>query len=219
MHMSANVCAIDAASTKLLKSLIEAGPERSAAELAARYNVDEPQVRGDIRVFVSDLRKQKIVYPLLSHEPQLEKALEVAARIFVSGVLCLADLLARSFRVWGLLWVAKWAIAQFGWARAVRVWERVYPQPAADTIPNTEKLEAIDLAVRKIAARSLISVECKERALACLALARKNGIPAQLVVGVTHYPLQGHVWVESGGRIISDNPEHCQLFEPVARYG
>jgi hypothetical protein len=73
--------------------------------------------------------------------------------------------------------------------------------------------------VRKTAARSLISVECKERALACLALARKNGIPAQLVVGVTHYPLQGHVWVESGGRIISDNPEHCQRFEPVARYG
>jgi hypothetical protein len=25
--------------------------------------------------------------------------------------------------------------------------------------------------------------------------------------------------VESGGRVISDNPEHCRSFEPVARYG
>jgi hypothetical protein len=221
MHMSANVCAIDAVSTNLLKSLIEVGPERSAAEQVARHSVDEPRVREDIRVFITDLRKQKVIYPLLYRDPPLEKARTVAARIFVSGVLCLVHLLARNLRlrVWGLLWAAKWAVAQFGWARAVREWERVYPQPAAETLANTEKLEAIDLTVRKIAARSLLSVECKERALACLALARKNGIPAQLIVGVTHYPLQGHVWVESANRIISDNPEHCRLFEPVARYG
>ena len=107
-------------------------------------------------------------------------------------------------RAWGLLWAAKWAVAQFGWARAVREWERVYPQPASEMLANTEKLEAIDLVVRKTAARSLLSVECKERALACLALARMNGISAQLVVGVTHYPLQGHVWVEAANRVISD---------------
>ncbi len=68
-------------------------------------------------------------------------------------------------------------------------------------------------------ARSLIGLECKERSLVCLALARESGIPAQLIVGVAHDPMQGHIWVEAGGRVISDDPEHHRSFEPVARYG
>lgn len=221
MHMSANLCAVDAVSTNLLKSIIAIGPERTAVEQAARHSVDEAQVREDIREFITDLRTQKIFCPVVYRDPPLEKARTAAARILVSGTLRLDLLPARNLRVraWGLLWAAKWAVAQFGWARAVREWERGYPQPASETLANTEKLEAIDLVVRKTAARSLLSVECKERALACLALARMNGISAQLVVGVTHYPLQGHVWVEAANRVISDNAEHCRLFEPVARYG
>jgi hypothetical protein len=219
--MGANFCAIDAASTEVLKSVIDIGPERSAAELAARYSIDEAHAREDMRAFVADLQKQKIICSLSYRVSPLEISREVAARIFVSGGLRLVDLVAGNLRlrVWGLLWAAKWAVAQFGWAGAVREWERIYPQPAEDTLANTEKLEVIDLAVREAAARSLISVECKERALACLALTRESGIPAQLIVGVTHYPLQGHVWVEAAGRIISDNPEHCRRFELVARYG
>ena len=220
MHMSANVSAIDAVSTNLLQSLIEVGLERSGAALAARYNVAESLVREDVAAFLTDLHKQKIVYSLPYREPPFDKVRRVVACTSISGVLSLIDLVARNlrFRVWGLLLAAKWAIAQFGWAKSVHEWERIYPQPAPDTLPNAEKLETIDRTVRETAARSLISVECKERALACLALARRSGIPAQLVVGVNHYPLQGHVWVEAAGRIISDNPEHCRLFEPVLRY-
>ncbi len=101
----------------------------------------------------------------------------------------------------------------------MREWERLYPQPAVETAQRDEHLAAIDHAVRQRASRSLIGVECKERSLACLALARESGIAAEMIVGVTHNPLQGHVWVEAGGRVISDNPEHCRPFEPVARYG
>jgi hypothetical protein len=100
----------------------------------------------------------------------------------------------------------------------VREWERLFPQPVADTPAAGDQLDAIDDAVRGAASRSLISVECKERSLACLALTRDRGIRADLIVGVSHNPMQGHVWVEARGRILSDDPEHYRSFDPIARY-
>lgn len=221
MHMSANVCAIDAESTALLASIIEVGPERSASELAARCEVDEAAAREDVGDFITGLRKQKLIQPLQHRKSSLEHVRDGAARALVPAVVRLIDLVTWNLRgkVRGLLWTARWAVAQFGWARAVREWERVYPQPAADTPASVERLETIDHAVRQAASRSLIGVECKERSLVCLALARQSGIRAQLIVGVSHNPMQGHVWVEAEGRIISDDPEHYRSFDPVARYG
>jgi hypothetical protein len=221
MHMSANVCAIDADATALLRSIIEVGPERSAAGLAARYDIDEAEAREQVQDFITGLREQKLIQPLKHRKFSREKARESVARALVPGVIRLIDLVTWNSRgkVRGLLWTAGWAVAQFGWATAVRVWERVYPQPVAGTSTSVERLEAIDHGVRQAASRSLIGLECKERSLVCLALARESGIPAQLIVGVAHDPMQGHVWVEAGGRVIGDDPEHCRSFEPVARYG
>jgi N-acetylglucosamine kinase-like BadF-type ATPase len=102
----------------------------------------------------------------------------------------------------------------------MREWERVYPQPAADrSRDHLEALQTIDHAVREAASRSLTGAECKERSLVCLALARESGICAQLIVGVAHDPMQGHVWVEADGHIISDDAEHPRAYEPVLRYG
>ncbi|ETW95078.1 MAG: hypothetical protein ETSY1_32115 [Candidatus Entotheonella factor] len=220
MHMSANVCAIDADAAALLKSVLDMGAEHAATELAANEEIDEAEAREEVQDFIAELRQQKLIQPLQQRQPLLEQIRDGAARTLMPGAIRLVGL-SRSMRgkVWGLLWAARWAVAQFGWARAVREWERLYPQPAVETAQRDEHLAAIDHAVRQRASRSLIGVECKERSLACLALARESGIAAEMIVGVTHNPLQGHVWVEAGGRVISDNPEHCRPFEPVARYG
>ena len=221
MHMSANVCAIDADSTVLLTSILERGLERSATELAAREAIDVGEARQDVRDFVADLCKQKLIQPIQHRTSPLDQVRDGAARALVPGAIRLANLAARTLngRIRGLLWAAKWTVAQFGWARAIREWERVYPQPAAEKLATIEELDTIDHSVRQAAARSLFGVECKERSLVCLALARGSGIPAQLIVGVAHNPMQGHVWVEAQGRVISDDPDHYRSFEPVARYG
>ena len=221
MHMSANVCAIDADSTALLTSIIEVGPERSASHLAARYNIDEAEAREQVQDFIAGLREEKLIQPLQHRKSPGEKARDGAARVLLPAVIRLVNLVTRNprGRVRGLLWTAGWAVAQFGWATAIRVWERVYPQPTAGAPASVQRLEAIDHAVREVASHSLIGLECKERSLVCLALARESGVPAHLVVGVDHDPIQGHVWVEAGGRVIGDDPEHCRSFEPVARYG
>jgi hypothetical protein len=221
MHMSANVCAIDAESSALLTSILEAGPEGAASALAVRARLGEAEARDEVDDFIAGLRGQKLIRSFADRRSWLDRARDGAARALVAGVVRLVDRPAGSLRgkVRGLLWAARWAVAQFGWARAVREWERNYPQPAAGAPTSAEQLEAIDEAVRQAASRSLIGVECKERSLVCLALARRRGIRAHMIVGVSHNPMQGHVWVEAEGRVISDDPDHWRSFEPVARYG
>ncbi|MDH3602683.1 MAG: hypothetical protein OEU26_23975 [Candidatus Tectomicrobia bacterium] len=116
MHMSANVCAIDADSAALLTSIIEVEPERSASELAARDDMDEAEAREDVQDFVTDLRKQKLIQPLQHRKSPLEKARDGAAQALVPGVIRLVDLVTRNLRgkVRGRLWAAKWAVARYG---------------------------------------------------------------------------------------------------------
>jgi hypothetical protein len=221
MHMSANVCAIDADTVTMLKAILELGPARAANDLAMRDGLDEREARVEVEDFIAGLREQKLIQPLSHHKSLHEKVREGAAAALVPRAIRLVGLVTRNPRgkVPALLWTARWAVAQFGWATAIRVWERVYPQPTEPTVTRAEKLDEIDHAVRQAASRSLIGMECKERSLVCLALAREGRIPAELIVGVSHDPMVGHVWVEAGGRVIGDDAEHHRSFEPIARYG
>jgi hypothetical protein len=166
------------------------------------------EVRRDVAAFIRDLRRQRV---LLS--PDDDDASGGMARRWIDAALSLARR-----RPWPLLLVARLAVALFGWTATIRAWERRYPQPLA-AHEDAGTIDAIDRAVRSIAARSLLHHECKERGLACLAMARAEGIAADLVIGLTYSPIAAHVWVECGNRIISDLPEHCRPYREVMRYG
>jgi hypothetical protein len=220
--MGANVCAIDAASTELLRTVLSVGPERSAEELMKQYGVEEAQASADIQAFVRQLQREKIIQRdgLIKSPTEYIKA--AAARVCIPVALRMVHLLAKDLprRAWGLLLVARWAVTRFGLAAAVRRWDHFYPQPIVVAAPqDAETLNVIDAVVRETTSRHFLNAQCKERGLACLALCRHQGFPAELVIGMTFTPLEGHVWVESAGRILSDDPEHCQPYEPVARYG
>ena len=219
MHMNANVCAIDAEAAALLTSIIEVGSEHSASDLAARYVIDKAEARGQVQDFITDLHKQRLIQPLQQRKFSRENARDLAARALVPVVIRLLKILRPRNKVKGLLWTARWAVLQFGWATAVRAWEHVYPQPALGSTTAVGMLEAIDHEVRQATSRSLIGLDCKERSLVSLALVRESGIAAQLVVGFAHDPMQGHVWVEAAGQVVGDDPEHPLSFEPVVRYG
>ncbi len=221
MHMSANVCAIDAGSAKLLKSILDVGPVAAAAELALDDEIDRGEARGEVEHFIASLRRQKLIQTVGAKKSPFDHLRDAVARGTIAPTIHLADRASGALagRIRRLFWAAKWTIALFGWARAIREWERAYPQPVGGRQATVEELDTIDCAVRQAASRSFIGVECKERSLVCLALTRRSGIPSQLIVGVAHNPMQGHVWVEAQGRVISDDPDHFRAFEPVARYG
>jgi hypothetical protein len=210
LHMSANTLRLDTDSTQLLRSILDRGPDASAREIARSFAVDEDEVRRDVAAFIADLRKQRV----LIAEGDSNGDRGIAGRI-IDKALAWAD---RRGSAWAFLLAARVAVALFGWAATIRAWERRYPQPAAPR-DDARALEQIDRVVRDTAARSLLHHECKERGLACLAMARRAGIAADLFIGLTYSPIAAHVWVECGERIISDLPEHCAPYEKVMRYG
>lgn len=168
------------------------------------------------------------VAPLLRERLVLDVA-RPRARVGAVKAICASALVERALRraerarsrpgrARRLLHVARGATAVFGWAETVRVWERHYRQPSGAPPPCRQDLEVIDETVRLVAARSLAGHECKERALACLALARSSGVAAELVVGISEPPLRAHVWVEAGGTVVSDDADSCRRYDRVARY-
>lgn len=221
LHMSGNTCRMDAHSTRLLKSILEAGPERSVLDLAQRFGIGEDEAREDVSAFISDLGKQRIIRSGKQQSSTFESVRTAAARLMVLAALSFVDRRTRRIgpRAWGLLLVARWSVALFGWARTIKVWEQRYPQPDDAGPADAALIDEIDRAVRRTAARSFLNHQCKERALACVGLSRARGVAADLIIGLVYMPVMAHVWVECGDRLISDNPANCMPYEPVARYG
>lgn len=118
----------------------------------------------------------------------------------------------------GLILAAKLSIILLGFAETLYLWLEQCPQLSQIFHYGYPSLEEADQMVRAAAATSLVSVGCKERALAGFALARSAGYQPDLVVGLIYSPFAGHVWVEVDGKIITDDPEHCRPYEAVMRY-
>jgi hypothetical protein len=116
-----------------------------------------------------------------------------------------------------LLALARIGVAGLRWAGALRAWEDEFPQPAAGVADHPLAV-TLGQSVRRAATAGIVGYACKEYALATLALVREHGISAELVLGVRHLPLGAHVWVETSGHVVGDDPERCWQFEPVARY-
>jgi hypothetical protein len=216
LHMSARTLRLDTDSTQLLKAIVDGDAESAIHDMVAQFGVAEAEVRQDVAGFIDGLRRQRVL-EIQADRTRRDRGL--AGRL-IAGALALADRVRHPRRhAWWLLLVARLSVAFFGWAATIRAWERRYPQPGSNVRVDTAALEQIDATVRDTAARSLLHHECKERALACLALTRAHGMQADLIIGLMYAPLAAHVWVECGPRIISDLPEHCRAYEEVTRYG
>ena len=60
-------------------------------------------------------------------------------------------------------------------------------------------------------------VRCLQRSVVMVRLLRGNGIPAELVIGVQHWPFRAHAWVESSGQIVGEKPYIAGMYDVVER--
>ncbi len=221
LHMGGNTCRLDASSTQLLAAVLA---DSSQPTLPGTSAPADPAPEGGVGFsdFVNALLEQDIIQPRRQRVRAGERLREAAARIAIRIALHAVEHLTwnRRRRTGGLLLVARWSIRQFGWADAVRAWNLLFPGLAAASGPvDPPTSTLIDRLVREAAARALLRHECKERALACLALARTLGFEAHLVLGLAYVPLAAHVWAESGDHLLGDETGGGQLYDRVARYG
>src|SRR4051812_19598878 len=144
MHMSFNVCAIDSAASMLLKDIVGAGAETAAARLAGQEGITIEDARADVIDFIASLRSQKLIQKVQPNAAEAAGSPSFA-RTLTAGLKRAFALLLRSpqGQVRGMMWTARLVIALFGWARAVRSWESVYPQPTTAVAAESEVLASI----------------------------------------------------------------------------
>jgi len=53
---------------------------------------------------------------------------------------------------------------------------------------------------------------CLQRSAVATWLLRRNGIPAELVIGYRPVPFESHAWVEVNGVVVNDRPQYQTAF-------
>lgn len=59
--------------------------------------------------------------------------------------------------------------------------------------------------------------DCLPRSFALCRLLRREGLPAELCLGVRQFPFSAHAWVECQGQLIDDSPQRISRYRLLAR--
>lgn len=213
--------ALSATSADMFRRLLQNPMESVLRELTRAYDAPEIRIKNDLRELLNQLQRRDLVFSEAAPDNARRKNPPAPSVILIPLLRCLWRLpVKRAGTIWWLLALARVACCLWGWSSSVACWRGFLEmwQPGRNDAVSVDRAAAIDASVRHSAARHLMGMGCKERALTCWFLLLRAGIPADLVLGVNLYPLASHCWCESGGQIYSDDVERCGRYEEILRY-
>ncbi len=208
---------LDPVGTKLLTLVLDDGFDVAVDRAADFYGVDHARIRTDLTTLVGELARKRLLVKhrgpvAATRESEKPRGRRGHGRTTAPGRLTVASLMV-------LAW---FSIRLLGWATTVRLWTRWHRADRGPSPPAgwDDVIDAVDQLVRDAASRRvLLPMVCKERALVGYQILRAvHGLPAVLKVGIRRHPFEAHAWVECGGRVVTDEPENCAIYQPVAHY-
>ena len=125
-----------------------------------------------------------------------------------------AIVLARmTMRAWFAL--ATFDIASIAGFRAIH--DRVRASRVHRRHRRSCSVEQIVWAVDEACVWYLKRAACLQRSVVATWLLRRNGIPAEMVIGCRPLPFESHAWVEVGGRVVNDRSQYQRAFTVLDR--
>jgi len=223
LDLEGSFYAVSAVGAAMLREALDSGVAAAVRQTAAAYDVGLARVRADLLALLRDLGRKGVIRRRGNSAPRRDWRQRLAI-VAIPPALTLVDrrlFQAPHRRAWSLLALAYLSISLFGWSATVRAWLGHHRRmPIQRTTPVlSEQAARLDAVVRTVGAEHLLNVDCKERALACWAMLRAEGLPAEIVIGVDLFPFASHCWCELDGAILSDFVDRCERFTPVQRYG
>src|SRR5271167_989471 len=97
------------------------------------------------------------------------------------------------------------------------IYQRVRRSSFANTPVRANDIEQICGAVDLASVYYWKRILCLQRSAATASLLKRFGIPAQMVIGIQHFPFRAHAWVEVEGRVVSDKPDMRAVYEILDR--
>jgi len=102
---------------------------------------------------------------------------------------------------------------------AQKVNKKLSRLPSPCDQPIDEKLVvSISLALQLARMILPFSIRCLPNSVAAALLARRHGLPANLIIGVVGLPFQAHAWAQVGRTVINDRIARVRFFAPIARF-
>jgi hypothetical protein len=95
--------------------------------------------------------------------------------------------------------------------RKVRGYPIRKPPTSADTIERI--CSAVDMACIWYWKQVL----CLQRSAATACLLKRQGVPAQMMIGAQQMPFRAHAWVEVNGRVVNDKPYMREIYAVLDR--
>lgn len=213
--------ALSATAAAMLHEVLRDDPTSAASRLAARYRVQEQQIRGDLRQLLKDLERKGLIRRC-GQGRGVDKCRRLLASLFLGPALCCIHAWPASVRgkAKALLGIAYLSLRLFGLPPTIAAWQlyHQHSRPRRGGGDRKTEVRQVDEAVRVGAAYHFLNTECKERALCCWSLLRAQGFPARLVFGIDLYPFAGHCWCELEGQVLTDYEDRCERFTPVLTY-
>jgi hypothetical protein len=204
--------AVEAVGVRMLRCALREDRETTVTALARRHNIDAERIGHDYDNFFQDLERRKLIVP---RDAPAEPERSGRAAPLLVPLLALIRHLPLRAQAWALLATARIFILIVGWNETRRAW---LAQPGSEGAHAHVDEKAIREAVRRVAARHLLGVSCKERSLCCWAMCRAAGLQASVVLGISLFPLASHCWCETAAGCLTDFPDRCESFTPVLKY-
>lgn len=219
---------LDAIATVMLSSVLDKGLEATITNLSQTYETTEEEIRKDLTELLDNLIQKKLL--ILNNTKQLKN--QYLSQYFRKKILKFLYIIIALIRPlinpqsdpnWltiHLALILSWfSFRFFGWSTNIKLWQSLHQNNDKNTV-NLEIIKELDQDLQEaVASNPLLSIVCKERALVCYHLLHSfYHVSATLMIGVRNDPFEVHAWVESQGIILTDDPIHCQQFNPVITY-
>jgi hypothetical protein len=221
LSLGSDFYALSATAADMLQRLLRKPMEMVVEELTFSYDISKRQIRNDLHNLLTELQQKNLVFlSVKTGNARRKNKLEPSPFLFPLLRYLWGLPANRSDIVWWLLAIARVGFHLWGWSTSVTCWQKFLKirHTVQNDAASADRAETIDATIRHSAARHLMGMGCKERALACWFLLLRADIPADLVLGVNLYPLASHCWCESEGEIYSDDAERCGRYKEILRY-
>jgi hypothetical protein len=208
IDLNGGVYAIDQTAVQLVHTTLIHGRAVAIDVLAHKFDVPIERLSSDLDTLLRCLYRER----LTGHRSGLKvfrPALRGVTETVVTAILSHGQ--GTRMQTHLLLALARLSFFVLGFSTTIRAWSRAVLRAKSARL----SADAVCELVRSVGASHWLVAECKERALCSWALLGASGATADLVLGISLYPLRGHCWCALDGEIVADDPERCALFEPV----
>jgi hypothetical protein len=97
------------------------------------------------------------------------------------------------------------------------LYDQVRNYPIRTKAPSPNAVDEICTAVDMACIWYWKEALCLQRSAATACLLKRNGVPAQMVIGAQQVPFRAHAWVEVDGRVVNDKPYTPEMYAVLDR--